>query len=46
MYDCGDFDLDDEKNQSIINKYIGSTIEIIEERISPLNENWVEKVKK
>jgi len=38
MYNCKDFTVDDE----IGAPYIGETLEIVEERISPLNLNWVE----
>ncbi len=39
MYNCEDFVVDDE----IGAEFIGETIEIVEERISVLNENWVEE---
>lgn len=42
MYDCGDFTYREELGK----EFIGETIEIVEERISPLNENWVEDSKK
>jgi len=38
MYDCKDFTVTDD----MATKFIGSKIEIISERISPLNGNWVE----
>ena len=41
MYDCKDFTLD--PKSEVYKKWIGETIEIVEERISPLNENWVEE---
>ena len=44
MYNCGNFDLDNTKH--LWEKFIGETIHIIEERISPLNVNWVEDSKK
>ena len=43
MYECGDFDIED--NKELCDKYIGETIYIVEERISPLNFNWVEDSK-
>lgn len=42
MYNCKDFKIDDKK----FLKYVGEKIEIIEERITPLNENWVDDSKK
>ncbi len=39
MYNCDDFTYTDD----IGKEFIGTTIEIIEERISPLNLNWVEE---
>ena len=42
MYDCGDFTVDDE----ISAEFIGETLEIVEELITPLNEDWVEESKK
>ena len=44
MYNCGNFDLDNTKH--LWKKFIGETIHIVEERISPLNFNWVEDSKK
>jgi len=44
MYDCGDFLLDD--NEDLWKKFIGEKLYIVEERISPLNDNWVEDSKK
>lgn len=44
MYNCGDFNLDD--NEDKWKKFIGTTLYIVEERISPLNDNWVEDSKK
>ena len=38
MYDCGDFTYTEEMGS----KFIGSELEIVSERISPLNEKWVE----
>ena len=38
MYNCKDFTYSEEFGK----KFIGDTLEIIEERISPLNEDWVE----
>lgn len=42
MYNCGDFKLDKE----IYKEFIGCEINIIQERIQPLNEDWVEDSKK
>jgi hypothetical protein len=42
MYNCKGFDLDFKKNKDLTKPFIGNTIEIIQERISPLNEDWVE----
>ena len=39
MYNCEDFTYTEELGK----EFIGETIEIIEERISPLNEDWVEE---
>ncbi len=38
MYDCKDFSINDELSK----KFIGEKLQMIEERITPLNENWVE----
>jgi len=46
MYNCKDFDLDFKKNKDLTKKFIGQKVEIVEERISPLNTNWVEDSKK
>ncbi len=45
MYDCGKFDLNVKKNNDILSKFIGQKVLITEERISPLNENWVQDTK-
>jgi len=39
MYNCNDFTYTEEMGS----KFIGSEIEIVSERITPLNENWVEE---
>ena len=44
MYNCGDFKLDE--NEDLWKPFIGETIHIVKERISPLNFDWVEDSKK
>lgn len=42
MYNCGtEFKLDDK----LVKKFIGTSLEMVEERISPLNLDWVEESK-
>ena len=43
LYDCGDFKLED--NEELWKPFIGETLRLVEERISPLNLNWVEDSK-
>ena len=44
LYNCGDFKLDE--NEDLWKQFIGTTIHIVKERISPLNLNWVEDSQK
>ena len=44
LYNCKDFDIDKltKDQQSIVNEFKKEKLEIVEERITPLNANWVE----